>query len=207
MELGKIWGVGPAAAKSLVEQGYTSVAHLRAAMHSLLNPPLERPVTAVSEPVSRCVSASTIAVSETVPENEHEHEHEKQETKEESKEEEATGLLECAPTVPPRCPLTVQQMIGLNRFEDLLERMDRDEVSSPDLIRMQCVDYLQLRVQYVGYLSLPLPSLNLSFLHLRFIYFNFNVHFYLHTHLHVCRHRHAHAPHPLVCTHKHIDTY
>jgi hypothetical protein len=41
---------------------------------------------------------------------------------------ESTNVLTSAPVLPPRCPLTVQQMIGLNRFEDLLERMDRAEV-------------------------------------------------------------------------------
>mgnify|MGYP003385321472 CR=1 FL=1 len=110
MELDKIWGVGPATARSLVEQGYTSVAHLRAAMHALLPPP---PVPPVSE-------AGVEKEKRVQP----------QQVEEEGGDDDdaVSGLLACAPTLPPRCPLTVQQMIGLNRYEDLLERMDREEV-------------------------------------------------------------------------------
>ena len=80
MEFDKIWGVGAATAKSLVEQGYQSIEHLRAAMQVYLS------------------------------------------------NSDKTDISEGAPSLPPRCPLNVQQMIGLNRYEDLLTRMDRNEV-------------------------------------------------------------------------------
>ena len=41
----------------------------------------------------------------------------------------AAKVLTSPPKLPPECPLTVQQMIGLYRFQDLDTRMDRDEVS------------------------------------------------------------------------------
>ena len=93
MEFSKIWGVGPATAKSLVEQGYKSTSDLRVAMKVFLNPQKK----------------NEYGDNKTVG-------------------NESTNVLTSAPVLPPRCPLTVQQMIGLNRFEDLLERMDRAEV-------------------------------------------------------------------------------
>jgi len=102
LEFNKIWGVGPSTAQSLVDQGFKSIADLRAAMRSFL-PPHQ-----LKEEDDAKVMESDIVIDES--------------------QKDLSSLLPSAPTLPPRCPLTVQQMIGLNRFEDLLERMDRDEV-------------------------------------------------------------------------------
>lgn len=129
MELDKIWGVGPATAKSLVEQGYNSVAELRAAMYALQMQ--HSTAASPSSALFDCSAATTATAVEEIQIPPKSNDGRNEEEEEALRE---VAVLQFPPTVPPNCPLTVQQVIGLNHYEDLLERMDRDEVRT---VRME----------------------------------------------------------------------